>query len=217
MQTNRSIPHQLTRHAGQAPPRELDLASMPFRVAPQHRAEVEVLLREELVRPVLGDAVVAIDVPDDGLCRALTAGLFVPHSARERWVVAFRAAAWVLLGEAGAPGAELPGLPGSIDVIVGAGERRPADAGVTGRQVALGAGETTVVHGLRLTHAVRTAADLARDLPADQAQSWLVQLGRHCGVRPAQVLRQLSRMRYARGSARARPVVRAWEELENPW
>jgi uroporphyrinogen decarboxylase len=63
-----------------------------------------------------------------------------------------------------------------------------------------------------IAHPVRTAADVARDLPADQAVAALHRLGELCGVRPEHVLQVLATMRYARGAATARPVIKTWTD-----
>jgi propanediol dehydratase small subunit len=63
-----------------------------------------------------------------------------------------------------------------------------------------------------VTDPVRTAADVARDLPPDQAVAALRRLGELCGVRPHEVLEMLGIMRYSRGAATARQVIKRWTE-----
>lgn len=203
MPSTLSPAHRLERRLehplGFRPEHRLD----PFRPAQAGADEVRILLRDGLVRPVVGDVVASCDAPSDRWLRARSARLLIPSHAEPR-VVGFASAAWVLTG--------LPGPPARLEVLVPPGQRRPAGEFLRGRQTGLAAQEVTELFGLAITTPVRTAADVARDLAPLPALELLHHLGSIAGVRPGQVLRQLSRMRYARGAAQARKVVRAWAD-----
>ena len=63
-----------------------------------------------------------------------------------------------------------------------------------------------------MSDAIRTAADIARDLPAAAAIEALMRLRELTDVTPQQVLHRLASMRYARGAATARAVIAAWQD-----
>ncbi|HST81083.1 MAG TPA: hypothetical protein VLL08_05055 [Kineosporiaceae bacterium] len=173
-------------------------------------AEAEQLLKQGLVRRVISDVLVAFDAPDSWEIRASAASLLIPAEIRASagWVVGFGSAAWLHTGF----GSTEPHPPAELQVIVPPGRRRPKRPGVRGRQVALAPDQVVFLGSAPVTDPVRTAADVARDLPADQAVAALHRLGELCGVRPQQVLQVLATMRYARGAATARQVVRTWTE-----
>jgi transcriptional regulator with AbiEi antitoxin domain of type IV toxin-antitoxin system len=177
--------------------------------------EAEQLLRQGLVRYVIADVMVALDAPDSRELRTAAAGLLIPHPARvgPDWVIGFASAAWLHTG-LGPAGRSSPteSPPTEMHVIIPPGRRRPKVTGVRGRQVALAPDDIMFVDSLAVTGPVRTAADVARDLPAAQALSTLRRLGELCDVRPEQVLQCLRTMRYARGVALARQVIRDWTE-----
>ena len=182
-------------------------AHAPFRPGHTRQDDVAGLLRDGLVRTVIGDVVASSASPPDQSLRARAARLLLPESG-DPPVVGFTSAAWVLSGYHEG----LPDPPALLEVLVAPGLRRPAGRFLRGRQAELPPQDVTALHGLPITTPVRTAADVARDLDPVPALTLLHHLGSTAGVRPGQVLRQLSRMRYARGSAQARKVIRAWEE-----
>lgn len=181
---------------------------LPFR-ADSCRAEAEQLLKQGLVRRVIADVLVAHDAPDSREVRASAAGLLIPPAFRsaDGWVVGFGSAGWL---HTGASTALAP--PTELQVIIPPGRRRPRLPGIRGRQVALAPEQVIFLGPVPVTDPVRTAADIARDLPADEAVAALRGLGELCGVRPHHVLQLLATMRYARGAATARQVVRTWTE-----
>jgi AbiEi antitoxin C-terminal domain len=195
---------------GSALPRALpDL--VPFRPSDAAgRAEARHLLDQHLIRPVIGDVLVAFDAPDSTEVRAAAALLLLAREAGgdPRWVVGFSSAAWLHAGPAAVGGV----VPARLEVILENGRRRPRGGVVFGRQVALPREHVTGVHGVPVTTPVRTAADVARDRPPEQALIALRRLGELCGVRPHQVLHLLADMRYARGAANARTVIKTWAE-----
>jgi hypothetical protein len=182
---------------------------LPFR-ADGRPAEAEQLLKQGLVRRVIADVLVAHDAPDSREIRAAAAGLLIPAEFRVNggWVVGFGSAAWLHTGPATAPAEP----PTELQVIIPPGRRRPQRPGVRGRQVALAPDQVIFLGPVPVTDPVRTAADVARDLPVDEAMAALHRLGELCGVRPHDVLQMLATMRYARGAATARRVVKTWTE-----
>ena len=183
-------------------------ALMPFRAAsPEERRR---LLDQCLVRPVIADVLVAVDAPDSRVVRARATGLLIPGPARGSlgWVVGFESAAWLHTGFAGTE--QQP--PGRLQVIIPPGRRRPREALIQGRQVALPPEQVMMFDGVPVTTPVRTAADVARDLPTPGALATLRRLGELVRVRPEEVLALLNTMRYGRGVARARERVRIWAE-----
>jgi hypothetical protein len=168
------------------------------------------LLKQGLVRRVIADVLVAFDAPDSREIRAAAAGLLIPAElqAGAGWVVGFASAAWLHTG----PGSARSHPPAELQVIIPPGRRRPRLAGVRGRQVALAPDQVTYLGPVAVTDPVRTAADVARDLPAEEAIDGLRRLGELCGVRPHQVMQVLATMRYARGAATARRAVKMWTE-----
>ncbi len=142
--------------------------------------------------------------------RIAAIGLLLPREARlERvWVVGFASAAWLHTGTAGSR--QPP--PEHLQVIVSPGQRRPRAPAPGGRQVALDADHVLFFGDLAVTTPVRTAADVARDLPDDEALAALRRLGEVCDVRPHQVIQLLAQMRYARGVAAGRALVNLWAE-----
>jgi hypothetical protein len=173
-------------------------------------AEADQLLKQGLARRVIADVLVARDAPDSREVRAAAAALLIPveFQASSGWVVGFGSAAWLHTGASSAPATP----PGELQVIIPPGRRRPKLPGVRGRQVALTPDQVIFLGPVPVTDPVRTAADVARDLPVDEAAAALRRLDELCGVRPHQVLQALAGMRYARGVATARQVVRAWAE-----
>lgn len=174
----------------------------PFRVA---AAETERLLACGLARRVVGDVLVAVGAPDSLAVRCAAAALLLPPPPGS-FVVGFGSAAWLLAGGGGVA------TPARLDVVIPPGRRRPASPVLRVRQVPLPESSVVTVAGVPVTAPVRTAADVARDLPAETALPALRRLGELAEVRPHQVLAELAAMRYARGAANGRRVVRRWAE-----
>lgn len=182
---------------------------LPFR-AGDCPAEADQLLKHGLVRRVIADVLVAFDAPDSREIRATAAGLLIPAEQRAPagWVVGFGSAAWLHTGH----GAAASHPPAELEVLVRPGRRRPKLPGVHGRQAALPPEQVIFLGQVPVTDPVRTAADVVRDLPPDQALAALRRLDELCEVRPGQVIEMLATMRYARGAATARQVVTTWSE-----
>lgn len=185
-------------------------AAQPFRAgrAGITLAEAERLRRDGLVRPLIGDVLVAAACPDSRALRAAAAALLLPlmRSPDPGWAVGFETALWVHTGWS--PQA----VPAELHLVVPPGRHRPSRAGVRRRQVRLSPADIGALHGLPVTTPVRTAADVSRDLPAAQVTEALQRLRRCSGVRPEDVLDQLAVMASARGVRAARAHVQAWAD-----
>lgn len=183
---------------------------LPFRA--DGPAEMSRLLAQRLARRVIADILVASDAPDSREVRSAAAVLLIPAQVRltRAWVVGFRSAAWLHTGSGVVT--QAAATADELEVIVPPGRRRPRAPGVRGRQVALDLEQVTFLGGVPVTTPIRTAADVARDLPADEALPMLHRLGELSGVRPHHVITMLSTMRYARGAAIARQLVNQWAE-----
>jgi hypothetical protein len=195
---------------GLHPPSPAVTDLVPFRpVDAASRAEAQHLLAQGLVRRVVADVLVAFDAPDSTEVRCAAVALLLgPRPGGDPgWVVGFGSAAWLHAGTA-AVGV----VPARLDVILQNGRRRPRSGAVRGRQVVLPREQAMSLYGIPVTNPIRTAADVARDLPADQALIALRRLGELSSVRPHQVAHLLGGMRYARGAATARRVVGAWAQ-----
>jgi hypothetical protein len=191
----------------------LPLELKPFRAdSDEERTR---LLEQGLARRLIADVLVPIDAPDSRIVRADAVRLLLQldTSPDLGWVVGFSSAAWLHTGFSGGPVGEPEPAPlTELQVVITPGHRRPRSPSVKGRQVALSPEEVTFMEGVRVTNPVRTAADVARDLPEAEALQALRRLGELTGVRAPQVRSLLSTMRYARGAAIARTIVKRWEE-----
>jgi hypothetical protein len=102
-------------------------------------------------------------------------------------------------------------------VVLGARGRSARYTGVVvHRQATLADDEIMVVSGIRVTSAVRTAADLLRLLPASEACGELVRLAAATSVTAESIDAALARRRGARGLTGARRVLRAWTAVQGP-
>lgn len=188
----------------------IDLAQ-PFIPEDRQRAEMSRLVGDGLLRRVTGRVLVRSDVPDTLALRARAVQLALagpgPRSSDEvidRGVVGFRTAQWVHAG--GDCGPEDCG----IDLVIAPGTHRPRLRGAVVHEHRLGPRDVDTMCGVRLTTPVRTAADLVRTLPGDQALVALDRLRITCGVRAIDVVEQFDRMPRCRGVARGRRLVHAW-------
>lgn len=178
---------------------------MPHRVPHHLRAEYRALVQDGLVRPVLGDdVVVPADVPDCPAVRAAAVAVHVPGTLLQVGVVHGTSAAWVLVGGE---------APRRVSLALPARLRRRSATAVHLRQVDVPEAEQVRYGGLMLTGPVRTAADVARELPAHDAVPWLDRLAA-LGARAPEVLACLSTLAGRRGVKRARGLVVAWSRGE---
>ncbi|GAB3281610.1 hypothetical protein GCM10027456_75010 [Kineosporia babensis] len=174
--------------------------------------ERDALLRDGLAREVLDLVVVSPLTPVTPEIRALAVreklGEWETAAHRGR-AVGFATAAWILTGSWADPVAG----PQRLDLIIGRNRRSPRLKTARARQIDVPTEHLQTIETLQVTRPVRTAADVARDLPCDQALALLRLLQELHDVHPPQVLDLLSFMPYARGAAVAREVVREWSEL----
>jgi hypothetical protein len=163
-----------------------------------------------MARELIADVLVPVDAPDSRKIRAAAVRLLLrPAEGRDPdWVIGFGSAAWLHTGFSGSTSAPLP----QLQVIIPSGARAPKWAAIQGRQVRLAPEHVMFLENVRVTDPNRTAADVARDLPEDQALQVLHRLGQLTEARPHQVLAVLASMRYARGAAIARHLVMRWSD-----
>lgn len=196
-------------------------ASLPFRTDPFRTdplrdtadgREVDRLLSDGLLVPVLLDVVVAADSPVDQVLRATALRLFLPDRLHDLGAaVAQEAAAWLWCG--GSP-------PRFVDVAVPPGRGRVAAPHLVVHERRVPPDDVTQVDvpgrpPLTVTTPVRTAADLLRTLPAPDALDDAVRVAAVTGVAghvdiAVDVAACLERMPGARGVARARRMLRDW-------
>jgi hypothetical protein len=171
-------------------------------------AEVLALRRAGLVRPLIADVHVPIFTREDTPLRVSALALILPppRSAADV-VVGYETARWVL---AGGP------VPERIDVYAVPGRSRKRFRDCRIREAPLAPGMVTVLGGLSATISIaltvppRTAVDLARSLPREQALVELDLLA-GCGLTAAAVTSMLGRMSRLRGIPRARDTLRHWD------
>lgn len=177
-------------------------------------AERAALLGEGLAREVLAGILVPSDVPITRSIRARAVRAKLGH--REIHVnhgrcLGFSTAAWLHTGAcAGDSGVR---VPARLDLVIGRNRRSPRLPDVRVRQVDVPPEQVQVVEGVLVTGPVRTAADIARDLPRTQALPVLRLLQEMHDVHPPQVIDLLQGMPYARGAAVARFTVHDWAEM----
>lgn len=184
------------------------------------------LLRDGLAREVLPGVLVAADEPVTEQVRALAVrhqlGQWETDSSRGR-CLGYTTAAWIYTGvwpfeatgSTAGPGIANPGRSDSswrLDLVIGRNRRSPRLPHVRVRQVDVPAEHLQPIAGLLVTRPLRTAADVARDLPQPAALALLWQLQELHDVHPPQVLDVLRAMPYARGAAVARTTVQAWAD-----
>ncbi len=181
-----------------------------FRTVTETPAEVSRLVGQGLLRPLAGHVHVGAHTPDTEALRARSVLLALappgglrPVGTVAGGVVGFRTAAWVYGG-----GPIAVGEP--IDLIIPPSSTRPRRGRLRLHEHRVGPRDLQMVAGLRITSPVRTAADLARSIPAAQVPGQLDRLRRSCGVSVLDILGQLEGMARCRGVARARDLVLTW-------
>jgi hypothetical protein len=174
----------------------------PFRVDDATRREVERLLADGLLEPLLPGVVGPVGSSADPASRLAAAALAIPERVRSRaTALAHAAAAWVWCGGpppavidiAVPPHRSVPRLP-----AVAVHERR-----MPGDDVAVLATAGAVVP---LTTPTRTLVDLLRGLPGTESP-WVAPLVGFPGVTAESVAGCLERMPRARGVTRARTLA----------
>ena len=148
--------------------------------------------------PSLGDAAAAVAAPHVPVHPAVRAAAFAAL-VPARGAVGREAAAWVHAG--GPP-------PGRVTVLVRSGARRPdPHPGRTTAEADLTDTDVVDVGGVRVTTVLRTAVDVARWLPTEDALRVLRRL-RPVGLDPAAALHRLEAHAGGRGVRRARRTLR---------
>jgi hypothetical protein len=174
----------------------------PFRVDDDHRREVERLLEEGLLEPLLLGVVGPAGCTGDAEMRVGALAVALPERVLERGVVAQAAAAWVWCG--GTP-------PDVVDVAVPPGRTVPrlTTLAVHERRMPEGDVADLTFRGISVgvTTATRTLVDLLRMLPPSLAPAAVAPLLAVPGVTAAGVHACLERMPRARGVPRARVLA----------
>jgi hypothetical protein len=161
------------------------------------------LVHDGLVRIVLADVHVLADTPDDRAVRARAVRALLPP----RLVAAGAAlsgpdAVWLYAGGTG---------PDRLHVVLPAGRGRAGSARVVVHEARVHADDVSLVDGVIVTVPARTAADVARLLPAEQARPELQRLAAAVPVDPRDALVHLERLSGCRGVEAARLTVLAWQ------
>ena len=160
------------------------------------------LATEGLLREILPGVYLAACLSESPPLRAAAVGLLMPDRlVLAGAVVAEMAAAWVMVG--GPP-------PEEIIVYLPAHGTRRGRLPIRVHETAVPAGDTQQLGPVRLTAAVRTAADVARRWPPEVAVPLLARLRDGAGVQPGAVLACLERMSRCRGVPHGREVVHRW-------
>lgn len=182
------------------------LTQGPFRRAEHVRVGVSrrvlpwAVAESDLVRPFRGVYLPA-ELTADPVARARAVALALPAGA----VLGHRTAAWLHGIDARGPGEHLQPLP--LECVVPVGTTPPRRPGLSARTATLCADDVTVVEGVPVTSARRTALDLARHLPPHMALGVLDAMAHAGVVDPADLLLACERWRGERGVAKARRMV----------
>lgn len=167
--------------------------------------EVAGLVREGLVRHVVGDVHVPVGEPETAALRAAAVTALVPRGlAQLGAAVCWEAAAWVYVGGPPPAVVDLAVRPpanrsaGRPPLVVHQMRTTPKDVRLLGRGP------------LQITTVPRTAVDVARRLPPHEAWAVMDALEREAGLRPTAVLARLQAMQRHRDIGRARSTATAW-------
>jgi hypothetical protein len=178
--------------------------SVPFLAMEEELPEMASLARNGLVRRVVGRVHVAADIRDSPAVRATALRLLLPRRLLlVPAVLSGPTACWLAVGGPS---------PTGLDLIVPPRVGRTAPRGIRVHQMRLEADDVRPLGGLFLTEPDRTAVDIARGVPPDQALPSLRRLRSATGVGPDAVASRLDRMRGARGARQARRTIQLWRE-----
>ncbi|MGZ4495461.1 MAG: type IV toxin-antitoxin system AbiEi family antitoxin domain-containing protein [Nocardioides sp.] len=159
------------------------------------------LLRDGLVHRVLKGVYVDAVAEDDQLLRARALALVLPAGA----VVTDRTAGWLHGAQVLAPNDHLQLPP--LDVFQAPGNTRVRARGTRGGERTLAPGDVTTVHGIRVTTPLRTALDLGRLTPREQAMAALDALLRLGRFTSADLRGSVERFRRQRGVVQLRQLA----------
>jgi hypothetical protein len=155
----------------------------------------QVLLRDGTLRPVWGAVATSADRPPTAAVRAAALRPLVPPRA----VVGRTAAVWV---HTGGP------LPERFDVLVAPRARRPSPHPLRiPHESPLPAADVVRLDDVRVTTVARTALDVARWVPREDAVPLLRRLADHAGLDVAATVRDLDGAHGRRFAERARATL----------
>ena len=183
-----------------------ELPDVPFTTQQAHRlgrdqVALGAAVKEGVLRRLFTGVYVRADVPDSVLLRAQAAALVM----NPRSVLCNRTAAWLHSVDAFRY-AELETVP-ELESFVLRGHHPTERRDCHGRTRDLQQQDWQVLAGVRVTTPVRTAVDLACELPRREAMAALDALARECGVSVAAMNLLLGRYRRRRGVVQARELV----------
>jgi len=175
---------------------------------PCHPREIARLVERHWLRPVLPGVYLAVDVAETPAVRAAAVREVLPPEVLAAGVLCAETAVWLLCG--GEP-------PWPLDLVIprrGGGPRVRGVEGLRVHEQRLYAQDTEPVAGLAVTTAVRTAVDLARELPVAEAVLRFTRLSAATGLQPREVTGYLRRLGPVPGLRSARAAVTAWRAAE---
>jgi hypothetical protein len=177
----------------------MDFPPGPFRVDVAGLREAHLLVAERLLVNLLLDVFVAADVDVGRDVRAAAVALTLPARLRGAEVVVTQvAAAWLWCGGSAPP---------YVDVVQPPGQGRASRPGVVLHERRIDPADVARVGELVVTTPGRTAADLLRMAPPEQALAGLTGLMAHTRLTVQEVADTLERMPRMRGVARARDLL----------
>ncbi|WNB87351.1 hypothetical protein [Cellulomonas sp. ATA003] len=155
----------------------------------------QVLVRDGVLRPVWGDVAAPAAVPPGPHVRARAVRPLVPPRA--------------VLGRAGAVWVHADGpVPPRFDVLVAPRVRRPAPHPLrVPHECPLPPADVVRLGGVAVTTVERTAVDVARHLPLDEAVTLLVRLAVHARLDLRAALRAAAELGPRHGGPRVREVL----------
>ena len=159
------------------------------------------MVREGLLRRVLKGVYVDAAAEDDLRMRTRAVSLAIPATA----VVTDRTAAWLHGVDVLRPGDHL--VPPPVEVFQGPGHTRVRTAANQGGERTLSPEDVEEIGGVRVTTPLRTALDLGRLTPRDQALSALDALLRLERFTKEDLLANLERFRRQRGVVQLRELA----------
>lgn len=173
-----------------------------FRARDDDPTELARLAAEGLIRPLVADVYVSAHTVEDAGVRAVALSLVLPVPLQDGGAVAaFEAAAWLAAG--GPP-------PPELDVYVPAHRSRRRFRGLRVHEGRLEPLDVETIGRQRTTSPARTAADLCRSRPFDDALPHLDRLHAATGLTPLAVACALDRLVRHRGVPHARDAVQIW-------
>lgn len=173
-----------------------------YRARDDDPAELSRLAAEGLLRPLVADVYVSTRIPEDTGVRAAALALLLPVPLHDgAAVLALEAAAWLV---AGGP------APAQLDVYVPTHRSRRRFRELRVHEARLEPFDVETIGDVRATCPARTAADLCRGRPTDEALPHLDRLRAATGLKPTTVACVLDRLARHRGVPHGRNVIEIW-------